>query len=700
MKNQKHNGTGWISPENCLKMDNSFCVNAWKPQKPIRRRETPLWFELDVSSPVSLDELGWLEIVVRKGWDGRRSDGMYVKIMRRDSDYELWSHQLGKQETYTVPIDIKVSQQTDFVYYGKELETFNFKSLPKNKGILSVYEGTNFCIFNTKEGASAFHSKWKDNDIFCNDKQIFESIKMKIKKIFTSRHADYGYLQTSHNIYVFTNEYDEDDGYDLLGLQEDLVDAGQDLFQNPKPIYFKQDKKQIKQIIPNEYAGSFLLMNNGDIYISYHDADEIWVKVLICDSNTGNLLSGKPVQIGCDGNDNFYALLDNNSVIKCDRDTVSEEQKWPIGDIYTFPDKISVKKIACGDAHFLALTGTNQVYAYGKNDCHQCGNFDSMEIIEKPRLIESLKDVSHVLCGAKHSGAIDQNKEYYLWGKNDGNQCVVDKHKDQIFIPTPIQKIIFKETQLYVTYMELGKHGTHLILGTFREIQKGTYGAITNVSDQKEQKPNEYESVSIRINMNDAQKGVFEYFRRKGLHYINNANVVSFHNHSFKPKFIKFIGDRQTNICAFDGNEWTNVSLIKKDDDETIQTGNTAMYKVSSMTRYSIYSNHNRKYMGYASENGFCREIYNNPRDSQFGFIEIDKEKKLYYIISKYEDDRKEHWLGFSKSDKYDGKMVGVSGDIQNRAVWHLIPEKEQMCFKIKCYKNQQFEGWISYQKD
>ncbi len=44
---------------------------------------------------------------------------------------------------------------------------------------------------------------------------------------------------------------------------------------------------------------------------------------------------------------------------------------------------------------------------------------------------------------------------------------------------------------------------------------------------------------------------------------------------------------------------------------------------------------------------------------------------------------------------------MGLYTDIKSRAVWKLIPENGQgkeMCFKIKCFWDNIFRGWLSYQ--
>eukprot|EP01083_Nonionella_stella_P203274 741853_1 len=118
---------------------------------------------------------------------------------------------------------------------------------------------------------------------------------------------------------------------------------------------------------------------------------------------------------------------------------------------------------------------------------------------------------------------------------------------------------------------------------------------------------------------------------------------------------------------------------------------------------YSIhgyYNDVNEQYLSYHASSGFCRQIYNNPTDSQFEFIAYNKEQGLYYIVNRYNDRRKDLWLGYGERDAYNGNMVGLYEE-NMRSLWKLIPvDDTKKSFKILCFNYEPFCGWLSYQYD
>lgn len=87
-----------------------------------------------------------------------------------------------------------------------------------------------------------------------------------------------------------------------------------------------------------------------------------------------------------------------------------------------------VKKVACGDFHSVALTVTGKVYSWGgggsffnKGQCGHGRNKDS----ESPEVIKALasKKVIDIVCGGYHTMALTETNELYAWGSGLYGEC-------------------------------------------------------------------------------------------------------------------------------------------------------------------------------------------------------------------------------------------------------------------------------------
>ena len=84
----------------------------------------------------------------------------------------------------------------------------------------------------------------------------------------------------------------------------------------------------------------------------------------------------------------------------------------------------NVSSLALGTGHVLALTKRNRVYAYGRNDFGQLGNFHQgtwlPHVVSSwaPTQVPLNKAVAHVAAGARHSIAVMTDGSVYAWGDN------------------------------------------------------------------------------------------------------------------------------------------------------------------------------------------------------------------------------------------------------------------------------------------
>lgn len=98
-----------------------------------------------------------------------------------------------------------------------------------------------------------------------------------------------------------------------------------------------------------------------------------------------------------------------------------------------------IVQIACGDKHSLALSDGGDIYVWGYNYYGQLGLGKEAGTTEpKPRVIQSLGGIpiSLIACGGNHSFALSKSGAVFGWGKNTSGQLGLN---DLISKPNPCQ---------------------------------------------------------------------------------------------------------------------------------------------------------------------------------------------------------------------------------------------------------------------
>lgn len=91
--------------------------------------------------------------------------------------------------------------------------------------------------------------------------------------------------------------------------------------------------------------------------------------------------------------------------------------------MYTFPKfcsyNISIRLVACGDAHTCFVTYNDYVYAMGANEFGQLGIDDPVRYKNSPVLIENVpvRHVSQIACGGNSSFLCSDEGQVYSWGE-------------------------------------------------------------------------------------------------------------------------------------------------------------------------------------------------------------------------------------------------------------------------------------------
>lgn len=105
-----------------------------------------------------------------------------------------------------------------------------------------------------------------------------------------------------------------------------------------------------------------------------------------------------------------------------------------------FKGKVSIKKLASGAHHTLALTADGKVYAWGDPESGKLGRIlNTRNKDHNALMIEKVKgkDITDIFCGNHHSFYINKKGEVYSWGLNNHGQLGVG-HKENISLPEKI----------------------------------------------------------------------------------------------------------------------------------------------------------------------------------------------------------------------------------------------------------------------
>lgn len=100
---------------------------------------------------------------------------------------------------------------------------------------------------------------------------------------------------------------------------------------------------------------------------------------------------------------------------------------------------IGINEIGCGGNHSVVLDQNGRVYCFGRNYSFECGNGDNKNNVIQPLLNKELSSfkVINIKCGLQHNVAKTVDYDFYLWGANDFNQCLVcDINENFVKIPS------------------------------------------------------------------------------------------------------------------------------------------------------------------------------------------------------------------------------------------------------------------------
>lgn len=231
-----------------------------------------------------------------------------------------------------------------------------------------------------------------------------------------------------------------------LGLGEDIMSC-----ERPVPLTCLDNENIVKisagglHSLALSASGTVFSWGCNDEKAIGHTADEFTVGLV-----TG--LASKVVQVACgdsisaalDEHGNVYTwgtFRDSRGILGFNKNNLMQPTPTQV------PLKVPVKVIGAGANHMLALTVDHELYTWGSGEKGQLGR----RILERhkmsalnPTNITSKKQrrsaFVNIACGSYHSLAITETNELYAWGLNNYGQLGLGDHEERLlpeFVDTP-----------------------------------------------------------------------------------------------------------------------------------------------------------------------------------------------------------------------------------------------------------------------
>ena len=130
-------------------------------------------------------------------------------------------------------------------------------------------------------------------------------------------------------------------------------------------------------------------------------------------------------------------------------------------------NSLKIMDVACGWNHNLVLSTDDKVYAFGKNDYGQCGvELDENVNMTTPVLVQGLDGVKvmKIRCGANHSVVQGKDGKWFMFGKNDKNQCLTGDGRQCVNKAFCINEIVERESKGKIKQVLLGVDNTQIVV--------------------------------------------------------------------------------------------------------------------------------------------------------------------------------------------------------------------------------------------
>ena len=207
--------------------------------------------------------------------------------------------------------------------------------------------------------------------------------------------------------------------------------------------FFENNDIKLKQIESTSY-GTIFLSEMGKLYSSDRIGKDGEDNITLFDYNQikleiTNICCGADHTLATTINGNVYSFGFNG----CGQLGQGINCKFAVYEPtliqYLIDNNIHIINISCGAYHNILLDIYGNIYCFGLNNHYQCGNNDTQNVY-LPQLNETLKlnniRVIDIKCGYQHNVIYTDKDDYWLWGDNEFNQCLVyDENIKHVKIP-------------------------------------------------------------------------------------------------------------------------------------------------------------------------------------------------------------------------------------------------------------------------
>eukprot|EP01084_Bolivina_argentea_P117998 209452_1 len=395
-------------------------------------------------------------------------DIQYLTNITSGYKFNIFTASLLKPNTYTV-----------FGYVRNLQETLPYKS---NHFYIIPTSIISICIQYYRHNYEYYSAGHNAYGQCCIDIKDDETIPLtKIENISANNISKICIGSFGYNIFWITNNghlyFNGANDNFQLGVQSSKTSVY-------KPIFCNFLQENSLKCVDGVCAGNMTIMvcNNGSVWSSGHSSyvgahghgslTEVFQFKQISVLNEYKIIS---VSAGdcfsmfvCD-NGNVWSCGQNHyGQLGCGNSEICEKQ---VGKVEYFEvENIKIIQIVCGHDHSIALDVNGNVYGWGGNANGECGvgyDVDFMRDcgIHTPTKIDTLDGnvIVDIKCGSYHSGCIVKDGKYYIWGRNDYNQCMSNMQRD-VATPNCINEYVCEVTNAAnIIDMALGD-GTTLIL--------------------------------------------------------------------------------------------------------------------------------------------------------------------------------------------------------------------------------------------
>eukprot|EP01084_Bolivina_argentea_P209527 356878_1 len=203
--------------------------------------------------------------------------------------------------------------------------------------------------------------------------------------------------------------------------------------------YFSQNNINLKQI-QCALKSSVFLSDLGNVYVCGNVSN--YIKQVDIKPKITAVSSGKDHILLLSSLGNVFSFGGNISG-QLGHSHSDSFCKQPLLISYFMNNSICIEQIQCGEKYSVVLDVNGKVYCFGLNTSFECGiwsyKLKCIHTPQTPKILER-KRIVGIKCGYNHTIALDVVNQYYLWGLNDCNQCLVYDESKYVEIPTKYNK--------------------------------------------------------------------------------------------------------------------------------------------------------------------------------------------------------------------------------------------------------------------